>query len=115
MRRIDNGTLETVKRQLERITADRESRSGPGARMTVNPTLTGCHEARTPQSSALLDSPEAKLLRRLYERLGSWEKVGAKLGLNKGLLWSVAKGKITSPSVSAKLKGSYRQLWDEAR
>ena len=100
---LDNGTLEKVKRHLERITADREMGSGPGARMTVNPTLTDLHETSTPQGSALLDSPEAKLLRRLYKRLGSWEKVGARLGLNRGLAWMVAKGKIKSPSVSAKL------------
>ena len=115
MQRIDDVTLEAVKGEYERIRADWEMGSGPRKVKTVNPALTDCHETSTSQGTVLLDSPEAKLLRRLHAQLGSWEKVGAKLELNKGLVWMVAKGKIQSPTVSAKLKGNYRQLWDEAR
>ncbi len=104
MRRIDDVTFEELKREFERISTDREGTPQHKTVRTVNPTLTDCHETSTPQGSVFFDSPEAKLLRRLHERWGSWEKVGAKLDLNKGLVWMVAQGKIKSPTVSEKVK-----------
>ncbi len=115
MQRIDDITLEDLKSEFERISTGGDGTAGHRTVRTVNPTLTDCHETSIPQDSALLDSPEAKLLRRLHQRWGSWGKVGAKLDLNKGLVWMVAQGKIQSPTVSAKLKGNHQQLWDEAR
>lgn len=36
---------------------------------------------------------EVKVILGLYRRFGSWAKVEAELGVNRGLLWRVAKGK----------------------
>lgn len=104
MQRIDDITFEDLKREFERISTDPGRTAGHRTVRTVNPTLTACHETSTPQGSVFFDSPEAKLLRRLHARWGSWEKVGAKLDLNKGLVWMVAQGKIKSPTVSEKVK-----------
>lgn len=55
-------------------------------------------------------SPEAKLLRELHAKLGSWKKVAARVGVNRGLAWMVATGKIQSPTVNAQLSRNFRQL-----
>ena len=72
----------------------------------VNAPLTGRHEDSVPgrQSDA---SPEAELLIRLHAQLGSWEKVAVRLGVNRGLVWMVAHGKIVSPTVSRRLNRDY--------
>ncbi len=84
-------------------------RSRQETRVTVNAALTDHDEERDSVSSRL-HSPEAKLLRELHAKLGSWEKVAARLGLNRGLAWMVANGRIQSPTVSAKLSQKIRQL-----
>ena len=37
---------------------------------------------------------QARMLQRLYREAGSWQKLAAELGLNRGLLWKVAHGQI---------------------
>jgi len=37
---------------------------------------------------------QARTLQRLYRKAGSWQKLAAELGLNRGLLWKVAHGQI---------------------
>jgi len=37
---------------------------------------------------------QARTLQRLYRAAGSWQKLAAELGLNRGLLWKVAHGQI---------------------
>ena len=52
---------------------------------------------------------QARTLQRLYRQLGSWSKLSAELGLNRGLLWKVAHGQIRrSPKVRKALR---RRLW----
>ncbi|MDA2929328.1 hypothetical protein MYX84_05170 [Acidobacteria bacterium AH-259-O06] len=88
-------------------------KSGQAIEAAVNSALTDHHEETTLGNNES-DSPEAKLLRRLHANLGSWEKVAARVKLNRGLIWMVAHGKIKSPSVSAKLNRNYRQLWESS-
>ena len=79
----------------------------------VNAPLTGRHEDSVPgrQSDA---SPEAELLRRLHAQLGSWANVAARLGVNRGLIWMVAHGKVNSPTVSRRLSRDYCRLWESS-
>ena len=52
---------------------------------------------------------QARTLQRLYRKLGSWSKLSAELGLNRGLLWKVAHGQIRrSPKVRRALR---RRFW----
>ncbi len=52
---------------------------------------------------------QARTLQRLYHEAGSWSKLAAELGLNKGLLWKVAHGQIGhSPKVGRALR---RRAW----
>ena len=84
-------------------------RSRQETRVTVNSALTD-HDEELDSVSSRLHSPEAKLLRELHAKLGSWEKVAARVGVNRGLAWMVATGKIKSPTVSARLSRNFRQL-----
>jgi len=81
--------------------------------VTVNSALIDHDEDRDSVNSGL-HSPEAKLLRELHAKLGSWEKVAARVGVNRGLAWMVANGKIQSPTVSAQLSRNFRQLWESS-
>ncbi len=53
---------------------------------------------------------QARTLQRLYRAAGSWQKLAAELGLNRGLLWKVAHGQIRhSPKVRKALRRRFRQ------
>ena len=77
--------------------------------VTVNAALTA-HDVERDSVNSGLHSPEAKLLRELHVKLGSWEKVGTRVGVNRGLAWMVATGKIQSPTVSTKLSLDFRPV-----
>ena len=81
--------------------------------MVVNSALTD-HVEEQDSVNSRLHSPEAKLLRELHAKLGSWEKVAARVGVNRGLAWMVATGKIKSPTVSEKLSRNFQQLGESS-
>ena len=48
---------------------------------------------------------QARAILRLYRQFRTWSSLAASLGVNEGLLWKIANGKIrSSPKVSAALK-----------
>ena len=81
--------------------------------MVVNSALTD-HVEEQDSVNSRLHSPEAKLLRELHAKLGSWEKVAARVGVNRGLAWLVANGKIQSPTVSARLSRDFRPVGESS-
>lgn len=53
------------------------------------------------------DTETARAIQELYDRLGSWQKVGDALGLNKGLVYSVYTGRVKD---SAPVRNAIRRL-----
>ncbi len=54
---------------------------------------------------------EVKVILSLYRRYGSWARVEDELGVNRGLLWRVAKGKQSvTPAIVAAVWSYERHL-----
>ncbi len=59
-----------------------------------NASVTSGDAATARSSGSQQPTRQARTLQRLYRAAGSWSKLGAELGLNRGLLWKVAYGQI---------------------
>ena len=54
---------------------------------------------------------EVKVILSLYRQLGSWARVEDELGVNRGLLWRVAKGRQSvTPAIVAAVWAYERHL-----
>ncbi len=59
-----------------------------------NASVTSGDTAIAKSSGSRHPTRQARTLQRLYRESGSWSKLAAELGLNRGLLWKVAYGRI---------------------
>ena len=59
-----------------------------------NASVTSDNAAIEKSSGSQQHTRQARTLERLYRAAGSWSKLAAELGLNRGLLWKVANGQI---------------------
>ena len=75
-----------------------------------NATVTSGDAAIARSSGSRHPTRQARTLQRLYRESGSWAKLAAELGVNRGLLWKVAHGQIrNSPKVRKALR---RRTWE---